>query len=231
MTLIRYRAATVIAFVLACFTISGAASAFSITGNNFTGSAAYQGDGLVVETYGAFISPEFATAYSGYGYNVAAALSFDFNYMPSYPTTDDVRNNPSTDWFWTVTVRNLRFPCCPAPIPDLSWNHIASYDDINTALHWADLTFPEELPDGVAFDFFTEYTSPTTGTGTLVFATTLSPYSLPEEMPHEFFDQCGSGLEVGISAEPLQTPIPEPATMLLFGAGLAGVGLVRRRKN
>ena len=44
------------------------------------------------------------------------------------------------------------------------------------------------------------------------------------------FDFSPNGLHV-IDAEPIHVPVPEPGTLALFGIGIAGMGLMRRRKK
>jgi len=50
--------------------------------------------------------------------------------------------------------------------------------------------------------------------------------NFPFEKLGEFHDYCRNGHD-----DSARTPVPEPTTALLFGAGLVGMGLIRRRQR
>lgn len=225
------KASLAIVLCLAMMLLSGDLMAFSLTGTDFSGILAYNGDGYVIEQYGQMLGPQFGSEFYGHGFNLAGALTFDFEYLPYYPTISDVKNNPGTRWLWTATVRNLRLPCCEEPLPDLSWTRIASYGDILSGAEWAEAHFGHMLPENLAYNLAYEFNSPTTGTAWLGMATTIDQSLLPDNFPNDYYWACDSGIEVEISADPLVNPaIPEPMTLMLFGAGVAGIGIVRRRR-
>ncbi|MBD3257824.1 PEP-CTERM sorting domain-containing protein [candidate division GN15 bacterium] len=201
-----------------------AGSAFQLTASNLAGFVAYDSDFDVVNRYG--LDPRLSYEMTGQNFNVAAGLSFAFEYDPTYPGIHDVVNHPNQDWYWTLETKNLVFPSHHFMLPDVKLSHTGSYADLLGGANWAMQQFENWDIHGCYYLDY-EMTSETTGYATLSVGATVNPMYLPEFTPDHFILDGAPRGELALTAE----PVPEPATMLLFGGGLAGVAAWRRRRN
>ncbi len=215
-----------VVIVGACFwMLPTSASAFSFTANNFSGYLAYDAGGDVIGTYG--LDPRFSYENTGMYFNTAAALYFDFTYVPTYPSIEDIMENPSQDWLWTISVSNLTLPWEEEPLPDIVFSHKASFNDIQEGAELAYELFEDNFPLDIYYNFDYTFTGPGTGSAALTMATNINPDMLPGCVPDQFISPFESDASITVTAE----PVPEPISLVLFGAGMAGVGLLRRRKK
>lgn len=82
-----------------------------------------------------------------------------------------------------------------------------------------------ELQEGTTFGFVTSNASQDVNTISPIMKTVLSGSSTTQNnAPNQFFTQNGGQLKLETN------PVPEPATLAIFGLGLAGVAFMRRRK-
>ena len=221
------------------------ADAFTLTASDFNGFVAYDRAGDVVSRYG--LDPRFSYENTGQRFNTAATVDFKFNYVPSSPTLHDIMASPNTKYKWTVGISGLDWPELPTPgygmedrvftnfkdaayppvqtgasLPGFSFSGVASFNDMKNAAGSAWSVFTGFFPTEGAYLMDLDWE---TGTGSLAMAANIDYGMLGAYLPKMFMQGFASGAELTITAE----PIPEPLTMVLFGAGLAGVGLIRRR--
>lgn len=222
------------------------AEAFSLTASDFNGYVAYDRAGDVINRFG--LDPRFSYDNTGQRYNTAAAVDFKFTYVPSSPTLHDIMATPDVKYKWTVGISGLNWPELPMPnsgmeakvynnyrditgtplptgnsLPDFNFSGVASYNDIKNAAGSAWSVFTGFFPSEGCYLMDLDWE---TGTGSLFMAANIDYGMLGAYMPRKFMQDFASGIELTITAE----PVPEPLTMVLFGAGLAGIGLVRKRK-
>lgn len=222
------------------------AGAFSLTASDFNGSVAYDRDGDVINRYG--LDPRFSYENTGQHYNTAAAVDFNFTYVPSSPTLHDIMATPNVRYKWTVGISGLDWPELPtAPssledrvftnfkdvggsalqtgnsLPSFGFSGVASYNELKQAAGSAWSVFTGFFPTEGAYLMDLDWA---TGTGSLAMAANIDYGMLGACLPRTFMQGFSSGADLTITAE----PVPEPLTMVLFGAGLAGIGLVRKRK-
>lgn len=204
------------------------ADAFSLTGTHFKGFHAYDAGGDVINTFG--LGTQLPPQFGGQKFNFAAGLEFDICYNPMNPTLDDVQNNPMNPYLWSLSVKHATLPW-GQPL-DFEISGIASYGQIMSGAGWFQNTVTPHLPKDLCFAFDCSFSSPTKGTGRLALAGNVDPTCLPWWMPQQYICPWESDACITIAANnvPNQEPIPEPITMVLFGAGLAGLGIIRRNK-
>lgn len=201
----------------------GSASAFQVTATNFEGFWAVDPGGDVVNTFGLGATPLGAT---GMDYHLAGGVEFDFSYDPAYPSLPDVISNPDTDWLWTVGISNIDIPWYGTH-PDVSFSHPASYNDLLSGAGFVQGKLDDWNIDGC---YFLDYDLQT-GHGSLLFGASVPDNLIPDCWTEPAYGQFDSDLAISVRADEIGEPVPEPATMLLFGMGLAGYGVIRRRKN
>ena len=222
------------------------ADAFTLTASDFDGYLAYDRGGDVIGRYG--LDPRFSYDNTGKHFNTAAGMDFSFSYDPSAPSLNDIMANPNTRYRWSVELSGLEWPHLPAPsmenrilsgfrdgesfggltashnLPSLSFSSVASFNEMKQAAGtaWSVFTgfFPTEGCYLMDLDWMT-------GTGTLSMAANIDYGPLGMIMPKHFMGDFASDAQLTVTA----SPVPEPLTMILFGTGLAGIGLVRRRKH
>ncbi len=207
-------------------------SAFTLTGTNINGFVAWDRGGDVVETFD--LDPRLGVEATGRQFNFAAGLMFDVTYDPTYPGIHDVVAEPEHKWLVTGSVSGLHLPWSDHPL-DLEFSHPASYGDFLGAAHHLSSFVHPHLPQDLYYACDVTWTSATTAIASFGLAGNLDPACLPYGTPDQFYHQFHSDAEFRLSVDPYdgdvpQDPIPEPMTMLLFGAGLAGLGVIRRKR-
>lgn len=212
-----------ILFILGLIAFPGQISAFSFSATNFSGTFAYDVTGGDIGN----LDPRFSYEYTESNFNTFLTGSFDFTYIPSYPDIDDIRQNPATDWKWTVGLSDLTLPWQNTALPSMKISHVASFNDIMTGVNWAQALYDEYVPIEVCYTFDYSFTGPTGGHADFYLGTNLDAQWLPECLPDYYYGEFQSDARVDITAD----PIPEPISLVLFGAGLAGVRLYRRKKS
>jgi hypothetical protein len=200
-------------------------SAFQLTASNLSGFVAYDSQYDVVNRFG--LDPRLSYEATGQNFNFAAGLSFTFHYMPKYPTINDVTGNPTEDWLWTLETRNISFPGEHGfAVPDVALRHTGSYADLMSGINWASHQLDQYGIEGCYY-FDYEMLDNRIGVGTLSLGAWVDNELIPMHMPESFIMGGEADGSLSLTAE----PVPEPATMLLFGGGLAGVAVWRRRRR
>ena len=203
-------------------------SAFTFSAENFSGLVAYDKGGDVISQYADLgVDPRFGYDYTGQTYNFTTSMVFDFTYNPTYPSIEDIALNPNTQWHWTAKIKNLQLPCDGQPLPELRWETVASFQDIKYGTQMVGDMFSEYLPSDIVYSFDYEINDPYAGTGSayMAMAGNFGALYAAENIPDAMIMPFTSGMQVELCAE----PVPEPMTLMLFGAGMAGMGLVRRK--
>ena len=208
------------AAVLTVAVLPAGTQAFVLTATDFSGVMAYESHGNVVEAFG------LDSRFAGMGYNTAAAINFSFNYDPSSPSINDIMSNPNKPYRWTVGLSNLEDPWFGQALPDITLSGTASYSQLMGGASHAWSVFDSHFPTEGSYFLDYSFTGPNSGFGTLALAANVDYGHLGNCLPDQWMNQFCSDAELTLAAD----PVPEPMTFLLFGAGLAGVGMIRRRK-
>ncbi len=200
------------------------ADAFSFNATNFNGYFAWDEGGDVIGEFG--LDPRLSYEATGQYFNAAAGLTFDFEYIPTYPAVEDIVDNPTQDWMWTFHASDL---CLPGygSLPDLIFSHQASYADILGGVHFLEEYLGGLFPENISYIFEYDLSSPTNGSAYLAAAGNLPLECLPCGFPEQGFCDFECGANIGVTA----APVPEPLTLILFGSGLAGVVAFRRKRG
>ncbi len=218
-------------FLALVMVLAPTANAFTFTAGNFSGLAAYDKGGDVISTFGDHggVDSRFGYDYTGQHYNFTASMVFDFAYNPTYPSIEDIIANPNTQWHWTATIRNLEMPCSDLPLPEMKWETVASFREVKYGTELIGNTLAPYAPRDLIYSFDYEINDPLAGTGSAYMSMAGNFDALYgfNDIPYAGIGDFSSGVEIELSAQ----PVPEPITLALFGIGLAGMGVVRKRMN
>lgn len=199
--------------------------AFCVTASDFSGYLAYDKSGDVI---GNLFHRNQPLNYGNTGryFNVAAGLRFDFEYCPGYPSIRDMRANPNTDWNWTVSFKRFHSPFDGSRIPDFQFSHTASFNDIRHGMRRLGRFIHNRIPFDFAYNFDYRFLSHNTGMARFDIAANIDPRLLPSRPP-QFRGRFDFPGEISLTA----SQVPEPITLVLFGAGLVGVKAVHRSRR
>lgn len=219
--------ALLIVGIMAIAWLPSQAFGFAFTATNFQGYAAYDKSGDVIGNFG--LDPRLSYAATGKKFNVSAGMGFDFSYAPETAPMEGLVADPTKDWCWTLTVKDLVIPGNPATLPEMSFTHKASYSDLNAGLNWINAKVDSWDIDG-CFLFDYKFLTPTSGKAGFVFAANIDPSIVPTWVPDRAFCPIGSNATVTITAAPCAAqPVPEPTTLALFTLGMIGAGAMRKK--
>jgi len=203
-------------------------NAFVLSATDFYGYVAWDQGGDVFGTYAGYVDPQWGYGNTGMYFNSAAYLGFSFMYDPSYPSIPDVMTTPTTDYKWQLDVVNLTSPFTGNSLQDIHLQGVNSYADVMSAGAWAcDLMNGWDIPVEGYYDFDYTFTSASTGYASLSAAGNIDPGCWSQCMPDQYYGCFESNAMGTLSVE----PVPEPMTLALFGAGMAGISFLRRRKQ
>lgn len=214
-----------LAVVLAAVLVPSYASAFVLTATDFSGYLAYDSQNDVFGKYD--LDPRFSYDNTGMYFNSAAYMTFAFTYDPVYPSIEDVMNNPSTKWDWSVDVTGIENPWTGGDLPDAHAGAYLSYNDILGGVSWADQMLNNLFDFDGYYLFDYSFTSPSTGSATLSLAGNVDLGEWARCLPSSYM----TGFESDLTATVAAQPVPEPISLTLFGVGLAGIGVVRRKRR
>lgn len=217
--------------LLALLALPMAANSFSITATHFQGAVAYKPGGGAAGIIG-LANPQISALLgsSALSYNAAALLSFNFSVAPTYPTPFDVQSSPDKQWKWSLRAHDFKLPAIlgGAPLPEISVSKKASFNQVAAGAMWAQTQVSQQLGGQFGWGWGIHWTSATTGIGYLAVAANLNPAWLPGGGHLPFYSPFDAGKgTINASVE----AVPEPLTMILFGSGLAGMGVARFRRK
>ena len=211
--------------VLVAVLLPGYAGAFVLTATDFSGYLAYDSQNDVIGKFD--LDPRFSYANTGMYFNTAAYMAFSFTYDPVYPSIEDVINNPTTKWDWNVNVSGVEDPWTGDGLPDINAGARFSYDDFMTGASMAQQMLNDLFDFDAHYLFDYSFTSATTGYATLSLAGNVDFGDWGNCLPGEYMTSFQSGMTATVTAE----PVPEPISLTLFGVGLAGIGIARRKRR
>lgn len=199
--------------------------AFVLTATDFSGYLAYDSQNDVIGKFD--LDPRFSYANTGMYFNAAAYMTFSFTYDPVYPSIQDVISNPTTDWDWHVSVTGAEDPWSGDDLPDINARAFMSYNDILGGASMANAMLHDLFDFDAYYLFDYNFTSATTGNASLSLAGNIDLSDWGNCLPSEYMTGFKSDMTATVSAD----PVPEPISLTLFGVGLAGIGIARRRRR
>jgi hypothetical protein len=217
--------------LLALLAFPMAANSFSISATHFQGAVAYKpggGAGAILGLANPQISALLGS--TAMSYNAAALVSFNFSIAPTYPSPFDLQSAPDKQWKWSLHAHDFKLPSIlgGAPLPEVSVSKQASYNQVMAGAMWAQTQVSQALGGQFGWGWAIHWTTATTGIGYLAVAANLNPAWLPGggQLPfYSAFDAGKGTIDASVEA------VPEPLTMVLFGSGLAGMGIARFRRR
>jgi hypothetical protein len=219
----KYIGVLIPALLLVSLMLPVSSDAFVLTATDFQGYLAYDQSNDVFGTFD--LDPRFSYENTEQYFNAAAFMAFTFTYDPVYPSIQDVINNPTTKWDWDLDVTGITNPWTGGGLPNINANAYMSYADLFDGVSWANQVLHNLFDFDGYYLFDYAFTSPTTGSATLSLAGNVDLGGWSRCLPEQWMGTFESDLTAKVTTQ----PVPEPVSLTLFGLGLAGIAVVRRR--
>lgn len=201
------------------------ADAFVLTASNFCGYIAYDSGGDVFGTF-PVLDQRFSYYNTGNYYNSAGLIACDFDYNASNPTIEQVIANPDRIYGWELDITNIENPWTGGALTDVHAEGSASYNMVLDGATWLENAIGQYFQFSGDYIFEYSFTGPTTGTALLSIAANVDPGCFGQFLPPQYYGTFCDDLEATLTVH----PTPEPVTLTMFGIGLAGIGVFRRKK-